>query len=75
MPVGNADLHTFKNGVFCECIAHKEARAAGAKAYKVSVALLEAHKVGDEKKTEELYQELVRLNAIARQCDNSTACL
>jgi hypothetical protein len=70
MPVGINNVHTFKNGIYCECAAHREARAAGAKAHEISVAMLEAYKAGDEKKSDELCNELERLNAIARQCDN-----
>ncbi len=68
MPIGNVHNHP-QAGILCECTAHKEARAASAKAGKVSKALLEAAKAGDREKEKVLCEELEKLNTIARQCD------
>lgn len=68
MPILSVHKHRSAN-VFCDCPDHIEARKAGVKAHKTSVAMLEAAKAGDWDKVDALLPELEKFNAIARQCD------
>ena len=55
--------------VFCDCPDHVEARKAGVEARKIVVTILQATEVKDWVKVDSLLPELLRLHAIARQCD------